>query len=230
MDPEFRGCAQGRVLAECVGIVWTGLFDSEPRLFEHRIGHVEAGHLPLRPNLECSKRRIGASAGAQLQHPLSFTQRLEVEVIPDARIGLDRSGGDLVQKPGSATSVYMPEMYAGSSRSKIRPSLYTLHTYYFAKTHIANRGPERAMYISRMRDAIDARLRLTNHTDLVVETIKDGETIYHRATSRRPVETATPATNPTRLASSRLSVVSAVSAWPVPAETHTDVLPRLTRA
>ncbi len=51
---------------------------------------------------------------------------------------------------------------------KIRPSFYTLHTYYFAEAHIANRGPEQAMYISPMRDAIDARLRPTNHTDFVV--------------------------------------------------------------
>lgn len=51
---------------------------------------------------------------------------------------------------------------------KIRPSYYTLHTYYFADAHIANRGPEQAQYISPMRDSIDAGLRPTNHTDFVV--------------------------------------------------------------
>jgi len=51
---------------------------------------------------------------------------------------------------------------------KITPSFYTLHTYYFADAHIANRGPEQAAYISPMRDAIDAGLRPTNHTDFVV--------------------------------------------------------------
>ena len=51
---------------------------------------------------------------------------------------------------------------------KIRPSYYTLHTYYFADTHIANRGPEQAAYISPMRDSIDAGLHPTNHTDFVV--------------------------------------------------------------
>lgn len=50
----------------------------------------------------------------------------------------------------------------------IRPSFYTLHTYYFAEAHIKNRGKEQAMYISPMRDAIDAGLRPTNHTDAVV--------------------------------------------------------------
>jgi predicted amidohydrolase YtcJ len=51
---------------------------------------------------------------------------------------------------------------------KIRPSLYTLHTYYFAEAHVANRGTGQAMYISPMRDAIDKGLEPTNHTDFVV--------------------------------------------------------------
>ncbi len=50
----------------------------------------------------------------------------------------------------------------------IRPSFYTLHTYYFAEAHAANRGVTQAAYISPMRDAIDAGLRPTNHTDFVV--------------------------------------------------------------
>ncbi len=51
---------------------------------------------------------------------------------------------------------------------KIRPSFYTLHTFYFADTHATNRGIAEASYISPMRDAIDAGLRPTNHTDFVV--------------------------------------------------------------
>lgn len=51
---------------------------------------------------------------------------------------------------------------------KVRPSFYTLHTYYFAEAHLANRGKEQAMYISPMRDAINAGLHPTNHTDFVV--------------------------------------------------------------
>ena len=51
---------------------------------------------------------------------------------------------------------------------KILPSFYTLHTYYFAEAHIANRGKAQAMYISPMRDAIDKGLMPTNHTDFVV--------------------------------------------------------------
>jgi len=51
---------------------------------------------------------------------------------------------------------------------KLLPSFYTLHTYYFADAHIANRGLEQAQYISPMRDAIDLGLKPTNHTDFVV--------------------------------------------------------------
>lgn len=51
---------------------------------------------------------------------------------------------------------------------KVRPSFYTLHTYYFAEAHIANRGKDQAMYISPMRDAINAGLHPSNHTDFVV--------------------------------------------------------------
>lgn len=51
---------------------------------------------------------------------------------------------------------------------KIRPSFYTLHTYYFAEAHIANRGREQTMNISPMREAINKGLVPTNHTDFVV--------------------------------------------------------------
>jgi predicted amidohydrolase YtcJ/heat shock protein HslJ len=61
---------------------------------------------------------------------------------------------------------------------KIRPSFYTLHTFYFADAHIANRGREQAMYISPMRDAIDAGLRPTNHTDFVVAPLDQMMMLY----------------------------------------------------
>ncbi len=51
---------------------------------------------------------------------------------------------------------------------KLTPSFYTLHTFYFADAHIANRGREQAAYLSPMRDAIAKGLRPTNHTDFVV--------------------------------------------------------------
>jgi predicted amidohydrolase YtcJ len=51
---------------------------------------------------------------------------------------------------------------------RIRPSFYTLHTYYFYDAHLKNRGQEQAQYISPMRDAIDKGLHPTNHTDFYV--------------------------------------------------------------
>jgi predicted amidohydrolase YtcJ len=51
---------------------------------------------------------------------------------------------------------------------KVTPSLYTLHTYYFAEAHIANRGLAQASFISPMRAALDRGLHPTNHTDFVV--------------------------------------------------------------
>lgn len=51
---------------------------------------------------------------------------------------------------------------------KMVPSFYTLHTFYFADAHIANRGLEQAQYLSPMRDALDLGLKPTNHTDFVV--------------------------------------------------------------
>jgi predicted amidohydrolase YtcJ len=51
---------------------------------------------------------------------------------------------------------------------KVTPSFYTLHTYYFAEAHLANRGQAQAAYISPMRDAIDKGLHPTNHSDFVV--------------------------------------------------------------
>ena len=51
---------------------------------------------------------------------------------------------------------------------RVTPSLYTLHTFYFAEAHIANRGIEQASNMSPMKSAIDHGLRPTNHTDFVV--------------------------------------------------------------
>lgn len=51
---------------------------------------------------------------------------------------------------------------------KVRPSFYTLHTYYFYEAHLKNRGLAEAQYISPIRDAIVAGMKPTNHTDFVV--------------------------------------------------------------
>ncbi len=75
-------------------------------------------------------------------------------------------------RPWNVTTIHTQFMrkdhIAKFVKYKIRPSFYTLHTFYFADAHMANRGKQQAMYISPMRDAIDAGLHPTNHTDFVV--------------------------------------------------------------
>lgn len=51
---------------------------------------------------------------------------------------------------------------------RIQPSFYTLHAFYFAAAHRRNRGDSQAAYLSPMRDAIDAGLHPSNHTDFYV--------------------------------------------------------------
>lgn len=81
-----------------------------------------------------------------------------------------RDGDD--GRPWNVTAIHAQFLRADQiprfARRGIRPSFYTLHTYYFAEAHAANRGPEQARFISPMRAAIDAGLRPTNHTDFVV--------------------------------------------------------------
>ena len=80
--------------------------------------------------------------------------------------------GGNYDRPWNVTTIHTQFMrkdhIAKFVQYKVRPSFYTLHTFYFADTHIANRGAEQGSYISPMRDAIDAGLRPTNHTDFVV--------------------------------------------------------------
>jgi predicted amidohydrolase YtcJ len=80
-------------------------------------------------------------------------------------------GGDY-SRPWNVTTIHTQFMrqdhIPNFVKYKVRPSFYTLHTFYFAEAHIANRGNKQAMYISPMRDAIDAGLRPSNHTDFVV--------------------------------------------------------------
>ncbi len=80
-------------------------------------------------------------------------------------------GGD-TSRPWNVTTIHTQFMRADQIpkfvKYEVRPSFYTLHTFYFAETHIANRGEKQGSYISPMRDAIDAGLRPTNHTDFVV--------------------------------------------------------------
>ena len=95
-------------------------------------------------------------------------------------------GGDY-SKPWNVTTIHnqflRKDQIGKFVKYKVRPSLYTLHTYYFAEAHIANRGSEQAMYISPMRDVIDAGLHPSNHTDFVVAPL-DQMMMLHSAVNR----------------------------------------------
>ncbi len=75
-------------------------------------------------------------------------------------------------KPWNVTTIHSQFMRKDQMpkfiKYDVRPSFYTLHTYYFYEAHLLNRGFEQAQYISPMRDAIDLGMKPTNHTDFVV--------------------------------------------------------------
>jgi predicted amidohydrolase YtcJ len=95
-------------------------------------------------------------------------------------------GGDYT-RPWNVTTIHTQFMRRDQIpkfvKYKVRPSFYTLHTFYFADAHLANRGKEQAAYISPMRDAIDAGLRPSNHTDFVVAPL-DQMTMLWTAVNR----------------------------------------------
>lgn len=79
--------------------------------------------------------------------------------------------GDTV-KPWNVTTIHTQFLRKDQIpffvKNKVRPSFYTEHTFYFSDAHIKNRGEKQAAYLSPMRDAIDAGLKPTNHTDFYV--------------------------------------------------------------
>ena len=85
-------------------------------------------------------------------------------------------------KPWNVTSIHSQFMRKDQMpkfvKYGIRPSFYTLHTYYFYEAHLKNRGFNQAQYISPMRDAIDMGMRPTNHTDFVVAPLDQMFMLY----------------------------------------------------
>jgi predicted amidohydrolase YtcJ len=66
---------------------------------------------------------------------------------------------------------------------KITPSFFTIHCFYFGDTHVANRGPEQAAFISPMKSARGLGIRPANHTDFNVAPLDQMFTI-HTAVNR----------------------------------------------
>jgi len=62
------------------------------------------------------------------------------------------------------------------------PSFYTEHTYFFGTTHVKNRGPEQAAFLSPLRTASDLGIRFTNHTDFNVAPIDQLFTVWTAVT------------------------------------------------
>ncbi|MGB4708772.1 MAG: amidohydrolase family protein [Fuerstiella sp.] len=54
---------------------------------------------------------------------------------------------------------------------KIIPSFYTEHTYFFAETHIKNRGKAQTEFISPLKTALSKEIVFANHTDFNVAPI-----------------------------------------------------------
>jgi hypothetical protein len=85
-------------------------------------------------------------------------------------------------KPWNVTSIHSQFMRKDQMPKfveyGIRPSFYTLHTYYFYEAHLKNRGFKQAQYISPMRDAMDMGMRPTNHTDFVVAPLDQMFMLY----------------------------------------------------
>ncbi len=77
-----------------------------------------------------------------------------------------------ITRPWNVTTIHSQFMrkdqMAKFVKYNIRPSFYTLHTYYFYEAHLKNRGLKQAQYISPIHDAIAAGMKPTNHTDFVV--------------------------------------------------------------
>ena len=81
------------------------------------------------------------------------------------------AAGDLA-RPRRVTVIHSqfvrPDQLEKYAAYSMRPSFFTAHAYYFADTHMLNRGKEASFFLSPMRAAIDKGLRPTNHTDFVV--------------------------------------------------------------
>jgi predicted amidohydrolase YtcJ len=81
------------------------------------------------------------------------------------------AAGDLA-RPRGVTIIHSqfvrPDQLEKYAAYSMRPSFFTAHAYYFADTHMLNRGREATFFLSPMRAAIDKGLRPTNHTDFLV--------------------------------------------------------------
>jgi predicted amidohydrolase YtcJ len=70
------------------------------------------------------------------------------------------------------------DQIATFKKYRIVPSFFTDHTFFFADTHIANRGRAQTDFISPMKSAYAAGLRPTNHSDAFVVPVDQMMTVW----------------------------------------------------
>lgn len=70
------------------------------------------------------------------------------------------------------------DQLAAFAKYHLIPALFTDHTFFFADTHILNRGAAQADFISPMNSALAAGLHPTNHTDAFVVPINQMMTVW----------------------------------------------------
>jgi predicted amidohydrolase YtcJ len=84
------------------------------------------------------------------------------------------AGGDLTKDRrtvGIHSQFIRPDQIAKYKEYGIVPAFFTDHTFFFADTHILNRGRTQTDFISPMKSAYAAGLQPTNHTDAFVVPI-----------------------------------------------------------
>lgn len=84
------------------------------------------------------------------------------------------AGGDLAKDRRTVCihcQFIRADQFAKLKQYHIIPALFTDHTFFFADTHVLNRGKEQTYFISPMKSALAAGLKPTNHTDAFVVPI-----------------------------------------------------------
>lgn len=82
----------------------------------------------------------------------------------------DKKGGD--HRTGIIHCQFVrPDQLDTIAAWHLIPSFYTEHTYFFATTHVQNRGQQQAEFISPLKSALDKGIVFANHTDYYVAPI-----------------------------------------------------------
>ena len=120
---------------------------------------------------------------AQLQEMVAFVYSNNVQLIihcnGDAAIDmfLDAHLGAIKDRQADLRTTVIHSQFVRKDQLekyvdyKIMPSFFTEHCYYFADTHLKNRGREQTDFLSPIRTALRMGIRCQNHTDFNVSPI-----------------------------------------------------------